>query len=1013
MSTSPSTTARKGRGLRVGSVLAALATAVAGAAVAAPAAQAAPTADNTLVVHADQSFRPVTHLASGSLYGLADADSPSSDLISAIKPHTFIQKPFGGKQQPTGDVGDTWKVAADHGANVVIRLSDYYAGWPYQFDWATWDQVVTDQVRQAKESGMTNLAAWAPWNESTGTWNAAKNGSFEDFWVHTYRLIRSLDPTTPIQGPSYSDDISEARQFFTVAKQTDTLPDILAWHELIRSSKIVGDLATIKGILSDLGIAERPISIEEYAAPAEAGIPGSLVGYIAKFERLGIHDAELPFWNQSGTLGDLLTQRDGVPNGAFWLYKWYADMSGDMVSTTPPANNTFDAAASVTSDKNQVEILTGGNSGSTAITVDGLDQLPVAASGSVNVKLEYTPSYGRTVAVAGPVTVSNSTYQLSADGSISVPITMNPAYGYHIVVTPAGASDDLSGAYTVTNVNSGLALDTADAAPASGTLVNQRALANTATQNWNLVAAGSGLYKIVNATSGLVLGMQTVDTKNNTKVVVAADAGTDDQLWQPIPDGAGSYRFGNYATGRVLAVAGMSKDEGAQVVQWLDGNPSSSCTAAGPRQPGKLGTALNFCGTSAYVALPTGAVSGLTGDFSVSVWVNPASNATWQRVFDIGTGSQKSMFLTVNDGSKVRFVITTNGAGGEQRLISSSGALPQNQWSLVTVTVSGTTGKLYVGNQLVATNTNMTVHPSDFGQSDRNYLGKSQYSSDPAFNGLIDDFNVYNRALTADEVLNLSTGVAGAGNVVKYSFDENTGASVPDSSGAGRNGTVVNGDSAGSGANATTTSTDAQTADHFWKLTPVVVVTPDTEKPKATLVAPTTAGPFSALSLQVDATDDRGLKRIVANIYKDGTLVKSTQSAVADGALSGSHQATVQLPDGNYTIKYNAEDLAGNIASTGTFAVTVDATAPTVTVKSGDSFTLGADGVYDLVSFKLYDAGQIDKVTLNGVVKDLSNNAWSDVNFVKPGVFGAVEGANTLVVYDVAGNATTIPFSLN
>ncbi|MFB2596375.1 LamG-like jellyroll fold domain-containing protein [Herbiconiux sp. P17] len=999
--------------MKATSVLAAFAAAVAGATIGAPAAEAAPTAANTVVVHADQAFRPVTHLASGSLYGIADADSPSSELISAIKPHTFIQMPFGGKQQPTGDIGDTWKVAADHDANVVIRLSDYYAGWPYQFDWATWDQVVTDQVAKAKAAGITNLAAWAPWNESTGTWNAAKNGSFEDFWVHTYRLIRSLDPTTPIQGPSYSDDISEARQFFTVAKATDTLPDILAWHELIRSSKIVGDLATINGILSDLGIDQRPISIEEYAAPAEAGIPGSLVGYISKFERLGIHDAELPFWNQSGTLGDLLTKRDGVPNGAYWMYTWYADMSGDMVSTTPPGNTNFDATASVTSDKNQVEIITGGNSGSTAVTVDGLDQLPVAASGAVNVKLEYTPSYGRTVAVAGPITVSNTTYQVGADGSISVPITMNPAYGYHIVVTPAGSSDDLSGGYTVTNVNSGLALDTADAAPAAGSLVNQRTVAGSATQNWNLIAAGSGLYKIVNATSGLVLGMQTVDTKNNTKVVVAADTGTDDQLWQPIPDGAGSYRLGNYATGRVLAVDGMSKSDGAQVVQWLDGNPSSSCTAAGPRQPGKLGTAVNFCGTSAYVALPTGAVSSLTGDFSVSTWVNPASNATWQRVFDIGTGSQKSMFLTVNDGSKVRFVITTNGAGGEQKLISSSGSLPLNQWSLVTVTVSGTTGKLYVGSQLVATNTGMTVHPSDFGQSAQNYLGKSQYSSDPAFNGLLDDFNIYNRALTADEVLNLSTGVAGTGNVVKYSFDENTGASVPDSSGAARNGTIVNGTSSGDGTNATTTSTDAQTADHFWKLTPVVVETPDTVKPVATLVTPTTAGPFSSLALQVDASDDRGLKRIVANIYKDGTLVKSTQSAVADGALTGSHAAAVTLPDGNYTIKYNAEDLAGNIASTGTFAVTVDATAPTVTVKTGDSFTVGADGVYDQVSYKLNDGGQIDKVTINGVVKDLTNNAWSDVNFIKPGVFGAVEGANTLVVYDVAGNTTTIPFSLN
>ena len=187
---------------------------------------------------------------------------------------------------------------------------------------------------------------------------------------------------------------------------------------------------------------------------------------------------------------------------------------------------------------------------------------------------------------------------------------------------------------------------------------------------------------------------------------------------------------------------------------------------------------------------------------------------------------------------------------------------------------------------------------------------------------------------------------------------------------------------------------------------------PDTTKPVATLVSPTTAGPFPALSVRVDATDDRGLQRIVANIYKGSTLVKSTQSA-SGGAKSATHQATVTLPDGAYTVKYNAQDLAGNIASTGTFAFTIDATKPTATIKDGASFTVKTGETYDLISFKLHDAGQIDKVVLNGVVKDLTNNAWSDVNFIKPGVFGGVQGANTLVVHDVAGNTETYTFTLN
>jgi hypothetical protein len=83
-----------------------------------------------------------------------------------------------------------------------------------------------------------------------------------------------------------------------------------------------------------------------------------------------------------------------------------------------------------------------------------------------------------------------------------------------------------------------------------------------------------------------------------------------------------------------------------------------------------------------------------------------------------------------------------------------------------------------------------------------------------------------------------------------------------------------------------------------------------------------------------------------------------------------------------------------------------------VTVKDGASFTVGADGAYGRVSFKLFDAGKIDKVVINGKTKDLADNTWSDVHFVAPGVFGAVPGANTMAVHDVAGNVTVVAFTL-
>ena len=192
----------------------------------------------------------------------------------------------------------------------------------------------------------------------------------------------------------------------------------------------------------------------------------------------------------------------------------------------------------------------------------------------------------------------------------------------------------------------------------------------------------------------------------------------------------------------------------------------------------------------------------------------------------------------------------------------------------------------------------------------------------------------------------------------------------------------------------------------------IAQATADTTRPVVTLVAPTVAGPSPDLSLRVDATDDVGLSKIVANIYKDGVLVKSTQTA-AQGATAATHTAKASLPDGSYSLKYNAHDLAGNVSKTGTFAFYIDSTKPTATIKTGAPYTVEAGGGYDVISFKLFDAGKVDKVVLNGVVKDLTDNRWSDVNFIKPPTFGAVRGANTLVVFDVAGNTATYTFVLN
>ncbi|NMO53803.1 alpha-N-arabinofuranosidase [Actinoplanes sp. TBRC 11911] len=221
--------------------------------------------------------------------------------------------------------------------------------------------------------------------------------------------------------------------------------------------------------------------------------------------------------------------------------------------------------------------------------------------------------------------------------------------------------------------------------------------------------------------------------------------------------------------------------------------------ASGPRVAGRLGNAVKLNGSDEYVNLPAGIVGGLS-DYTVSAWVNPASDDTWARVFDFGRGTAVNMFMTVNGGGAgLRFGTTTNGNGAEQDL-TGGGHLPLNTWSHVAMTLSGTTGTLYLNGTPVATSANMTLNPSALGATNQNWIGRSQYP-DPFLNGTVDDFNIYDHALSPAEVAALAGGQPGAGNVGHYAFDETGGGTATDSSGAGHHATIV---SAGSAATANT-----------------------------------------------------------------------------------------------------------------------------------------------------------------------------------------------------------------
>jgi fibronectin type 3 domain-containing protein/regulation of enolase protein 1 (concanavalin A-like superfamily) len=181
--------------------------------------------------------------------------------------------------------------------------------------------------------------------------------------------------------------------------------------------------------------------------------------------------------------------------------------------------------------------------------------------------------------------------------------------------------------------------------------------------------------------------------------------------------------------------------------------------------PGAFGNALVLTTNSPqYAILPAGVTSGLT-NFTVSTWVKINSFATWQRIFDFGTGTGNYMFLTTQytptapDNAKLRFGIRTTIAA-EQSVSGTAIALTTNAWTHVAVVRSGNTVSLYVNGALAGSGT-ITLNPADLGVTTQNYLGKSQWN-DPYLDSNLDDFRLYSEAMSAGEIAALANPAAGA-----------------------------------------------------------------------------------------------------------------------------------------------------------------------------------------------------------------------------------------------------------
>jgi len=399
----------------------------------------------TLSVNLSDSIRPVTHVASGSLYGLTESlPSDYANLVAPLKPNMFTQPALSGTGHQQGVAAAAIPVSAKLSATtgkVTIRLADVLPGWPYNWPGqASWLSSVTSVINSKIASGRSNYYGYEIFNEPNDTWKSANGDFHATCWKPTYDLIRKLDPQAKIIGPSYSwFNSSSMKTFLTYCKANNCLPDIVCWHQW-GSAGITSTIDSYRALETSLGISPRAISLNEYSSSTHTyeGSPGVSVPFIAKFERKGVESACISWWftGLPGRLGSLLTAKN-EKGGGWWMYKWYGDMTGAMVKTVPPndASEGVDAFAALDKTAKVASIVLGGNSiGTVNVNISGI---PSSFGSSAIVKLESVTWSDKDTPVTGTTVISTKTCAVS-NGSISVPVDVtNQFYAYRIHITPS------------------------------------------------------------------------------------------------------------------------------------------------------------------------------------------------------------------------------------------------------------------------------------------------------------------------------------------------------------------------------------------------------------------------------------------------------------------------------------------------------------------------------------------------------------------------------------------------
>lgn len=407
----------------------------------------------------------------------------------------------------------------------------------------------------------------------------------------------------------------------------------------------------------------------------------------------------------------------------------------------------------------------------------------------------------------------------------------------------------------------------------------------SATLNWT--AVGSNTYTIDYKTAGASTWTNAVTATSAVSVTVSGLSANTDYDWRIRTNCSGTGSAYNFAP------------------RFNSG--SGPVTSPGPR-------ALYFDGVNEYINAGTINLSGSA--LSFEGWVKPASfksvSPYISSIIGTETGDANAALLRFGDvgiaNNKLQFVLSI---GGAQSKLTSATALNINTWYHIAATYDGANMKLYINGVLDAS----VAKTGAFTANGTLYISKS-WDDSRNFNGSMDEWRVWRRALTQAEIQNNKCSVSPAATSLEacWRFNDGSGTSAQDTTGHGYTGSLVNMDNSNwitdvptcgtslpvanftgapvtitTGQSVTFTNTSSNTTSYSWTFTGG---TPAASTQTNPVVTYSTAGTYT---VKLVATNAAGSDSLVRTNYIQVNAATTNFAVQMNGSNQSLSTGTINL----------------------------------------------------------------------------------------------------------------------